>query len=64
MISNLSKNDNKIINELPVDKSSSNNDFSINLDDIEDKVIKVGHNPEVQIKQANNNALDFLKIGF
>lgn len=42
----------------------SKDDFNINLDDIEDKVIKVGHDPEVEIKQANNNALDFLKTGF
>jgi hypothetical protein len=34
------------------------------LDNIKDEVIKVEHDPEEEAKQANNNALDFLKKGF
>ena len=46
------------------EKRNSNNDFSINLDDINDKIIKVEHNPEDEVKAANNNALNFLKGQF
>lgn len=48
----------------PDSKPKGNDDFIINLDDIENKKIKAEHNPEDEIKRANNNALDFLKSGF
>jgi hypothetical protein len=64
MVNELSKNDNKITNQLTTDNNNCNNDFSINLDNIKDEVIKVEHDPEEEAKQANNNALDFLKKGF
>lgn len=60
MINKTSNNDNKITNELLLDKRNSNNDFNINLDNIDDKVVKVEYNPEEEVKAANNNALDFL----
>ncbi len=64
MVNKLSNNDNKIINESPIDNNNFNSDFSINLDNIEDEVIKVEYDPEEEVKAANNNALDFLKSGF
>jgi hypothetical protein len=62
-------NDNSIVNQLSKDDNStyinveknSSNDFNINLEDIEDEVIKVENNQKDEIKQANSNALDFLK---
>lgn len=39
-------------------------DFSINIDNIEDEKIKVEHDQEEEIREANNNALDFLNNGF
>jgi hypothetical protein len=42
-------------------KPKGNDDFIIDLDNIENKEIKVEINKEDEIKQANNNALDFLK---
>lgn len=47
----------EIINE-------NTNDFNVNLDDIENSEIKIDYNKEEEIKEANNNALDFLKNGF
>lgn len=45
-------------------KPKGNDDFIIDLDNIENKEIKIEHDPEEEIKQANNNALDFLNNGF
>lgn len=65
MRSNNTTNGNHVISECVVkDKNIISNDFNINLDNIEDKVIKVEHDPEEEIKQATNNALDFIKNGF
>ncbi|EES48141.1 hypothetical protein NE172_02210 [Clostridium botulinum] len=38
-----------------------NNDFNINLENFEDKKIEVNIKSDDSVKQANNNALDFLK---
>ena len=65
MISNNTINDNHLISECVVnDKEVIINDFNINLDNIEDDEIGVEHNHEEEIKEANNNALDFIKNGF
>lgn len=72
IIKECTMNDNSLVNDLSnngdnttyinVEKNqNASNAFNINLDDIEDKEIKVKHNPDDEIKQANNNALDFLK---
>ncbi|MGN2371969.1 hypothetical protein FDB42_18010 [Clostridium botulinum] len=41
-----------------------NNDFNINLENFKDKKIEVNIKNDDSIKQANNNALDFLKNSF
>ena len=65
MINNHTTNDNHVISEcVAIDKEVISNDFNINLDNIEDGEIKVELDLEEEIKQANNNALDFLKEGF
>lgn len=45
-------------------ESVMNSDFNINLDNIENEEIKIEYNKEDEIKQANDNALDFLNNGF
>lgn len=47
-----------------IDITDSKNDFSINLDEIEDDEINMHYNKEEEIKQANDNALEFLKNSF
>ena len=47
-----------------VEKDAPNNDFNINLDNIEDTEIKVEHDKEDEINQATNNALAFIENGF
>lgn len=65
MVKDLSNNDNLIINNLPKnDNDNMNNDFNINLENIEDEEIEVEHDPKEEIREANNNALDFIKNGF
>lgn len=65
MISNDTTNDNDVIsNNIVNDKEIINNDFSINLDEIKDEEIEVEHNQEDETKQADNNALEFIKNGF
>lgn len=63
MVNDLSKNDNNVHVNVEKNKNSSNN-FNINLDNIEDKEIQIELNQDEEIKQANNNALDFLNNGF
>lgn len=46
------------------EKNIANNDFNINLDNIEEDEIEVEHDHEEEINQATNNALDFIKNGF
>ena|SRR5471030_3041987 len=61
MVNDLSNNDNNTA-YINVEKNQNlSNDFNINLDYMENKEIKIKHDQEDEIKQANNNALDFLK---
>lgn len=46
------------------EEKNKNNDFNIDLDNIEDEVIKVDSNQEEEVKQANNNALDFINNNY
>jgi len=45
-------------------KNISKDDFNINLENIVDEEIAIELDQEEEIKQANNNALDFLNNGF
>ncbi len=65
IISNNTTNDNHVISECVVnDKNIISNDFNINLDNIGEDEIEVKHDHEEEIKEANNNALNFLKYQF
>jgi len=46
------------------EENISKDDFSINLDNIEEEEIQINRDDKEEINQANNNALDFIKNGF
>ncbi|MBN1042189.1 hypothetical protein FDB52_10230 [Clostridium botulinum] len=46
------------------DKNISKEDFSIDLNNIEDKEIAIEYDNKEEIEDAKNNALNFLKNGF
>ena len=56
MINECVKNDNKIINELSLDKKT----FEINLDAIEDKSMEISQSNETVLDDVTNNALNFM----
>lgn len=61
VITSLQHNDNQVISQLSQSDNKRNNEFLIDLDNLEDKEVNLS---TTEKEDANKNALDFLKNSF